>query len=443
MATELLPTRGVFHPGDDVVVEVRGRRRQGRSRCSTSATSCARAESSAGADDGLARPAAAGWLRRRAGLSAAPWPARPCRCSAPRAGACATGSSPTTAPAATGAGRRPRPAAPPDRRAVLRLGVPARRSGRRRRAVRGRARQPVALATVRASSTRLGAAGASALGYAAVYAVGRGRVAALGARWPCRRLTARRTRSASSCGSSTRRRRLARALRRRPRRGGRRGRLRRLPPRPVRLPAAGGARTTDRRRRRRRRSSASSRPHVAACPTAAWCSTTSTTSRPGSPPRTPQDAVYIEVWPPHMTLGSLAAIVDPRPRRRRGQAGGDRRLPARLPRADARPCRRPRRRRSRWRRCSPTAPPSCSPARADGSSSTPTTCATTSPSRSTLELLRRWYDFLVEHDELLLDPALVDVTGAWAGAYNDDLDVTYAASPSPTSRDRGGSGGES
>ena len=45
--------------------------------------------------------------------------------------------------------------------------------------------------------------------------------------------------------------------------------------------------------------------------------------------------------------------------------------------------------------------------------------------RSTQDLLVRWYDFLVEHDELLIDPALVDVTGAWAGPYNDALDVTY------------------
>jgi dextranase len=44
---------------------------------------------------------------------------------------------------------------------------------------------------------------------------------------------------------------------------------------------------------------------------------------------------------------------------------------------------------------------------------------------STRELLTRWYDFLVEHSELLLPAALVDVTGSYAGAYNDDLDVSY------------------
>ncbi len=44
---------------------------------------------------------------------------------------------------------------------------------------------------------------------------------------------------------------------------------------------------------------------------------------------------------------------------------------------------------------------------------------------STADLLKRWYDFLVEHDELLLDPSIVDVTGATVGEYNDDTDVTF------------------
>ncbi|GGL91710.1 glycoside hydrolase family 66 protein [Nakamurella endophytica] len=43
----------------------------------------------------------------------------------------------------------------------------------------------------------------------------------------------------------------------------------------------------------------------------------------------------------------------------------------------------------------------------------------------TLAVLTRWYDFLVEHGELLLDPAAADVTGSYAGSYNGDLDVTY------------------
>jgi dextranase len=42
---------------------------------------------------------------------------------------------------------------------------------------------------------------------------------------------------------------------------------------------------------------------------------------------------------------------------------------------------------------------------------------------STRRLLTRWYDFLVEHDELL--SAAIDVTGSYVGGYNDDLDVAY------------------
>jgi dextranase len=45
---------------------------------------------------------------------------------------------------------------------------------------------------------------------------------------------------------------------------------------------------------------------------------------------------------------------------------------------------------------------------------------------STAALLKRWYDFLVEHGELL---GLPDVTGAFAGSYNDDCDISYADLP--------------
>lgn len=48
---------------------------------------------------------------------------------------------------------------------------------------------------------------------------------------------------------------------------------------------------------------------------------------------------------------------------------------------------------------------------------------------STTTLLKRWYDFLVEHDELLANPAAADVTTALAGAYNDACDVSYPAVP--------------
>jgi len=44
---------------------------------------------------------------------------------------------------------------------------------------------------------------------------------------------------------------------------------------------------------------------------------------------------------------------------------------------------------------------------------------------STATLLKSWYDFVVEHDELLLDPKIVDVTDSYAGNYNDDCDVRF------------------
>lgn len=45
--------------------------------------------------------------------------------------------------------------------------------------------------------------------------------------------------------------------------------------------------------------------------------------------------------------------------------------------------------------------------------------------KSTANVLKSWYDFLVEHDEVLLDPRIVDVTNSYAGIYNDDCDVTF------------------
>ena len=44
---------------------------------------------------------------------------------------------------------------------------------------------------------------------------------------------------------------------------------------------------------------------------------------------------------------------------------------------------------------------------------------------STHALLKRWYDFLVAHDEILMPPSLYEVTHSYAGDYNGDLDVTF------------------
>lgn len=137
----------------------------------------------------------------------------------------------------------------------------------------------------------------------------------------------------------------------------------------------------------------------------------------------PQDAVYIEVWPPHTTLGSLGHLVD----RARSVAG-------------ARPVVV-----AAYQHVYDTAPAE----RADRA--TAFTMATLfshgatqllagesghvlvdpyyvrnhAAEPSTLALLQRWYDFLVEHDELLMDPSAVDVSGPWVGAFNEALDVTF------------------
>ncbi len=137
----------------------------------------------------------------------------------------------------------------------------------------------------------------------------------------------------------------------------------------------------------------------------------------------PQDAVYIEVWPPHTSLGSLAKVVT------RARAGG-----AGKPVVVA---------------AYQSVYASASAEEADLATSftmatlfshggtqllagegdrvlvDPYYVRNHAVEPATAGLLRRWYDFLVEYDELLLDPGIVDVTGAWAGGYNDALDVSF------------------
>ena len=138
----------------------------------------------------------------------------------------------------------------------------------------------------------------------------------------------------------------------------------------------------------------------------------------------PQDAVYIEVWEPHLTLGALGQVVT------RARAVGHGK-PVVI---------------AAYQHVYDFAPV------AESDLATAFTMATLfshgathllagdgdrilvdpyyvrnhTIEPSTAVLLQRWYDFLVEHDALLLDPSVVEVTGAYAEAYNDDLDVGYA-----------------
>lgn len=141
----------------------------------------------------------------------------------------------------------------------------------------------------------------------------------------------------------------------------------------------------------------------------------------------PQDAVYIEVWDPHLTLGSLASVAT-----RARAAGGDKPIAI-----------------AAYQHVYDSAPAVTADrataftmatlfshgatqllaGEADRILVDPYYVRNHAVEDSTAALLRRWYDFMVEHDELLFDPAIVEVTGSYAGPYNDDLDVSYADTP--------------
>ncbi|MDN4597190.1 glycoside hydrolase family 66 protein [Leifsonia virtsii] len=141
----------------------------------------------------------------------------------------------------------------------------------------------------------------------------------------------------------------------------------------------------------------------------------------------PQDAVYIEVWDPHVTLGSLAAVVT-----RARAAGGDKPIAI-----------------AAYQHVYDSAPADAADrataftmatlfshgatqllaGEADRILVDPYYVRNHVVEPSTADLLRRWYDFMVEHDELLFDPGNTDVTGSYAGPYNDDLDVAYEKTP--------------
>ncbi|HEV7185371.1 MAG TPA: glycoside hydrolase family 66 protein [Leifsonia sp.] len=140
-----------------------------------------------------------------------------------------------------------------------------------------------------------------------------------------------------------------------------------------------------------------------------------------------QDAVYVEVWDPNLTLGSIASVAG----RARAVGGGK---PVAI---------------AAYQHVYDSEPA------ASADQATAFTMATlfshgatqllageadrilVDPyyvrnhmvEGSTAELLRRWYDFMVEHDELLFDPHIDDVTGSYAGPYNDDVDVSFAKTP--------------
>lgn len=139
--------------------------------------------------------------------------------------------------------------------------------------------------------------------------------------------------------------------------------------------------------------------------------------------RAPQNAVYVEVWAPHDTLGDLAAL-----------AMSSRRWAGERPvvlaayqhvydLADAR---------SADLAASLTMATLFShgatqllAGEADRILVDPYYVRNHRVTQETSELLRRWYDFLVEHGDLLMDPRAIEVTGSYADSYNDDCDVSF------------------
>lgn len=139
-----------------------------------------------------------------------------------------------------------------------------------------------------------------------------------------------------------------------------------------------------------------------------------------------QDAVYVELWQPHDTLGALARVVD----RARASAGGKPVVVA------------------AYQHVYDQAPAEQADLAARFTMATlfshgathllagegdrvlvdPYYVRNHTAAPATLDMLARWYDFLVEHDAVLMPAAVVDVTGSWVGEYNADLDVTFAAS---------------
>lgn len=138
---------------------------------------------------------------------------------------------------------------------------------------------------------------------------------------------------------------------------------------------------------------------------------------------TPQDGVYIEVWAPTLTLGSLAHMVT----RAKSLAGEK---PVVI---------------AAYQHVYDLAPATQSDlataftmatlfshgatqilaGEADRLLVDPYYVRNHKIEKSTANLLKTWYDFLVENDEILLDPRIVDVTGSYAGTYNDDCDVIF------------------
>ena len=139
--------------------------------------------------------------------------------------------------------------------------------------------------------------------------------------------------------------------------------------------------------------------------------------------RAPQDGLYIEPWEPMTTLGSLAALVE----RTRAVASGRPIAIAAYQHAydltDAASADRATR--LTMAALASRGGTQLLAGESDRVLVDPYYVRNHVAEPSTVALLARWYDFLVAHDELLFAPDLVDVTASYVGGYNDDCDVRY------------------
>ncbi len=149
----------------------------------------------------------------------------------------------------------------------------------------------------------------------------------------------------------------------------------------------------------------------------------------------PQDVIYIEVWPPHVTLNSLGAVVT----RAKNLGGGKPILIA------------------AYQHVYDESPVAASDLATKFTMATlfshgasqilagesdrilvnPYYVQNHVAAVSTQDLLKNWYDFLVEHDHFLLNPGIVEVTGSYAGKYNDECEVDFTDARVSESADAG------
>lgn len=140
----------------------------------------------------------------------------------------------------------------------------------------------------------------------------------------------------------------------------------------------------------------------------------------------PQDAVYIEIWEPQLTLDALARTVE----RARAFGGGKPVIAAAYQHvydsatADEADCATALTMATLYSHGATQ----LLAGEADRILTDPYYVRNHKVAPSTARLLKRWYDFLVAHDELLMPAAVTDVTNCYAGAYNGDLDVSFPSS---------------